>query len=135
MAQNSHAATDAQDDEDDEWDPEPADPRDGETPDEDSHAARNARMLREACRGSDRDDSDEATQEDVQEAVEAVEESPDVQTDAGRDVDENGSLDEGAIREQLADAEDEIREFSENYEPVDGEPGAYRPVEDDEEDA
>jgi hypothetical protein len=128
---------DDEDDDGDEWDPEPADPRDGETPEEDSHAARNARMLREAPRDLDREDSDEATQEEVREAVEAVEESPDVQTDAGRDVDEdeNGSLDEGAIREQLAGAEDEIREFSENYEPVEGEPGAYRPVEDDEGDA
>jgi hypothetical protein len=106
-------------DDGDEWDPEPASLRDGETPDEDSHAARNARQLREARRELDRYDSDEATQEDVQEAVEGVE-------------DENRSLDEEAIRGQLADSEDEFREFSENYEPVEGEPGAYRRVEDDE---
>jgi hypothetical protein len=111
-----------EDEDDDEWNPEPASLRDGETPDEDSHAARNARMLREARRELDRYDSDEATQDDVEEAVEGVE-------------DENGSLNEEAIREQLADSEDELREFSEEYEPVEGDSGAYRRVEDDEEDA
>jgi len=74
-------------DDGDEWDPEPADLRDGETPDEDSHAARNARMIREARRKLDRYDSDEG--------------------------DEGGSLNEAAIREQLDDAEDDIREFAE----------------------
>ena len=111
-------------DDGDEWDPEPADLRDGETPDEDSHAARNARMIREARRElnySGPTDIDETPAECNKCGRSGIRE--DFLNDGGSllclncfhsdDPDEGGSLNEAAIREQLDDAEDDIREFAE----------------------